>query len=103
MTYVDKKRLLFGEVFCGYREVILVALRGGYVEQNTSNLFNGAGNNGNYWSSTPNSNGSNAYHLNFNSTSNINPSGNSNRNNGFSVRCSYCARSPNILCLILDF
>ena len=40
-----------------------------------------AGTNGNYWSSTPNSNASNAYNLNFNSgNANVN---NNNRNNGF--------------------
>ena len=67
---------------------------GGYVDQRTSNLFNNAGNNGNYWSSTPNSSSSNAYNLNFNGTSNINPSDNGNRYNGRSVRCPCCARSP---------
>ena len=69
-------------------------VRGGYVGQNTSNLFANAGNNGYYWSSTPNSNGTNAYSLNFNGSSNINPSNNNNRNAGFSVRCLCCARSP---------
>jgi len=67
---------------------------GGNVNQNTSNLFRNAGNEGNYWSSTPNSNTSNAYSLNFNGTSNINPSNNPNRQNGFSVRCLFGARSP---------
>jgi len=74
--------------------VALTASRGGNVNQSTSNLFNNAGNNGYYWSSTPVSNGSNAYNLNFNGTSNINPSNNNNRQNGFSVRCLLCARSP---------
>jgi uncharacterized protein (TIGR02145 family) len=67
---------------------------GGRVNQDTSNLFRNAGNEGNYWSSTPNSNGTQAYNLNFNSTSSINPSNNNNRNNGFSVRCLRRARSP---------
>ncbi|RKJ41255.1 hypothetical protein D7X94_05110 [Acutalibacter sp. 1XD8-33] len=71
-------------------------LRGGYVNQNTSNLFRGAGNEGDYWSSTPKSDGSNAYYFYFNDTSNIKPSDNANRNNGFSVRCLCCARSPKL-------
>lgn len=46
--------------------------------------LNNAGSNGNYWSSTPNSNANNAYNLNFNSGNhNVN---NNNRNYGFSVR-----------------
>ena len=44
---------------------------------------NDQGNNGNYWSSTPNGS-NNAYNLNFNSgNQNVN---NNNRNNGYSVR-----------------
>jgi len=66
---------------------------GGNVNQNT-NLFANAGDNGRYWSSTPNSNGTSAYNLNFNGTSNINPSNNNARQNGYSVRCPCCARSP---------
>ncbi len=66
----------------------MVIYWGGNVWQNASNLFNGAGNEGNYWSSTPHSNGTNAYNLNFNSASSINPSNNNNRHNGFSVRCT---------------
>jgi uncharacterized protein (TIGR02145 family) len=73
--------------------VALTASRGGNVNQST-NLFNVAGANGYYWSSTPVSNGTQAYNLNFNGTSNINPSNNNNRYNGFSVRCPCCARSP---------
>ena len=69
-------------------------VRGGYVYQNTSNLFIYAGNEGRYWSSTPYSNAANAYNLDFWSTGSINPSNNNNRNNGFSVRCPCCARSP---------
>ncbi len=51
--------------------------------RNGSSL-NNAGSNGNYWSSTPNSNTNNAYNLNFNS-SNYDWN-NNNRNNGHSVR-----------------
>lgn len=52
---------------------------------NNGNL-NNAGTNGNYWSSTLNSdNTDNAYNLNFNS-GNVNPQNNNNRYNGFSVR-----------------
>ena len=68
--------------------------RGGNVNQSTTYLFNNAGDNGFYWSSTPNSSTSNAYNLRFYGTSNINPSNNWNRYNGFSVRCLYSARSP---------
>lgn len=51
--------------------------------RNGSSL-NNAGENGNYWSSTPNSNDNNAYNLNFNSGNyNVN---NNNRYNGQSVR-----------------
>lgn len=51
--------------------------------RNGSSL-NNAGENGNYWSSTPNSNDNNAYNLNFNSSNyNVN---NNNRYNGQSVR-----------------
>ena len=45
---------------------------------------NNVGNNGNYWSSTPNDN-NNAYNLNFNS-GNVNPANNNNRNNAYAVR-----------------
>ena len=61
----------------------VLPVRSGNV--NSGSLRN-AGNNGNYWSSTANSNTSNAYNLNFNS-GNVNPSNNNNRYNGFSVRC----------------
>ena len=62
-------------------------VRGGYVQQNTANLFSYAGTTGVYWPSTPSSTGSYAYHLVFSSTGNINPSGSSARNYGASVRC----------------
>ena len=51
--------------------------------RNDSNV-NNVGDNGIYWSSTPNDS-DNAYNLNFNS-SNVNPANNDNRNNGNSVR-----------------
>ena len=52
----------------------------------TADLKN-QGSNGNYWSSSPNSAGSNnARNLNLNS-SNVNANNNNNRANGFSVRC----------------
>lgn len=54
-----------------------------YSEENVPSY---AGNEGNYWSSTPNSNGTNAYGLYFNGTSNIYPSGTYSRRLGFSVR-----------------
>ena len=52
---------------------------------NSDGSMNNVGSNGNYWSASPNSE-SNGYYLNFNS-SNVNPSNNNNRANGFSVRC----------------
>ena len=47
--------------------------------------LNNVGDNGYYWSATPN-NQTNGYNLNFNS-SNVNPANNNNRANGFPVRC----------------
>ena len=95
-------KLLLRLVFCELCTIIqreqsyrrFVRLVGGNVNQNTSNLFNNAGDYGIYWSSTPNSNGSNAYRLVFNGTTTVNPSDNNNRQNGYSVRCLYCTRSP---------
>ena len=52
---------------------------------NTNGALAGAGTNGYYWSATQN-NATNAYRLNFNSSS-VNTSGNDNKTNGFSVRC----------------
>ncbi|WP_251623690.1 hypothetical protein [Odoribacter lunatus] len=54
---------------------------GGYGQGSSANV-NG---NGNYWSSTWNSN-TNAYNLNFNSSV-VNPQNNNNKWNGFAVRC----------------
>ena len=68
--------------------VSFLSRRGGNVNQSTTYLFNNAGDNGNYWSSTPNSNGTSAYNLNFNGADNINPSNSNNRYNGRSVRCT---------------
>lgn len=51
---------------------------------NSNGSLNNVGSNGNYWSASPNS--GNGYNLNFNS-SNVNPSNNNNRVNGFAVRC----------------
>jgi uncharacterized protein (TIGR02145 family) len=48
--------------------------------------LNDVGENGNYWSSSPNS-ATNGYNLNFNGT-NVNPANNNDdRQNGFPVRC----------------
>ena len=59
----------------------------GYLNNNDGSL-NNVGNNGNYWSASPNSNNSNnAYNLNFNNNGNVNPANNNNRANGYSVRC----------------
>lgn len=46
--------------------------------------LNNRGTNGNYWSSSYNS-ATNAYNLNFNSST-VNPQNNNNRRNGFTVR-----------------
>ena len=59
----------------------------GYRNNNDGSLDN-VGNNGNYWSASPNSNNSNnAYNLSFNNNGNVNPSRGSNRAGGRSVRC----------------
>lgn len=55
----------------------------GYLD--TNGLYN-AGSNGLYWSSTPDSNGTNAYNLSFNSGY-LYPSDSANRYDGRSVRC----------------
>ncbi len=55
---------------------------GGYGDGSS---VNNAGSQGRYWSSTW-LNNNNAYILNFNSGS-VNPQNNSNKNNGFAVRC----------------
>ena len=55
----------------------------GYRNNNSASV-NNVWNNGYYWSAVPNSN-NNGYNLNFNS-SNVNPTNNNNRSNGFSVR-----------------
>ena len=66
---------------------------------NSNGSLNNDGSNGNYWSSSPNSQ-TNGYNLNFNSSS-VNPSNNNNRANGFPVRCiaehPLCSR----LCFLL--
>lgn len=62
-------------------------VRGGYVDQNTTYLFSYAGYEGVYWSSTPNSNSTQANLLDFHSTLPVNPSNLTNRYQGFSVRC----------------
>ena len=56
----------------------------GYLN-NGNGTLNNVGSNGYYWSASPNSQ-TNGYNLNFNS-SNVNPSNNNNRANGFPVRC----------------
>ena len=55
----------------------------GYLD--TNGLYN-AGSNGLYWSSTPDSNGTNAYNLSFN-YGYLYPSDSANRYDGRSVRC----------------
>ncbi|MDE6482267.1 MAG: hypothetical protein K2L01_00670 [Rikenellaceae bacterium] len=52
---------------------------------NSSGALEIAGTNGKYWSSTQN-NTSNAYYMNFNSSS-VNTNNNANKTYGFSVRC----------------
>jgi uncharacterized protein (TIGR02145 family) len=61
---------------------VIISLAGN--RNNTTGVLNNPGSNGNYWSSSPDS--TNAYNLNFNSTS-VNPANDNNRANGFSVRC----------------
>lgn len=61
-------------------------VRGGEVWQNT-NLFANAGASGNYWTSTPTSDGIIAYLFWFASTDIVHPSASNVRSTGFSVRC----------------
>ncbi len=67
---------------CAINSEVIISLAGN--RNNSSAALNNQGSNGNYWSSSPN--GTNAYNLNFNSSS-VNPANNNNRANGFSVRC----------------
>lgn len=61
-------------------------MRSGYVNPaNTAGTFRNAGLNGNWWSSRAYSSTTNAYDLNINTG--VNPSNNSNRYAGFSLRC----------------
>ena len=62
-------------------------VRGGIINQNTGSLFRYAGINGYYWSSTPNSDGANAYYLTFSNTNDVSPSHHNTRQVGRSVRC----------------
>jgi uncharacterized protein (TIGR02145 family) len=62
-------------------------VRGGYVYQNTNYLLLGAGYEGGYWSSIPDSNSPYAYNLYFSGPSNIIPSNDYGRYYGLSVRC----------------
>lgn len=63
-------------------------VRGGLIDQNASILYADAGASGYYWSSTPSSNGVNAYNLYFSSTASINTSDSAGtRRYGRSVRC----------------
>lgn len=64
----------------------LYFVRGGMVWRD-SYLFSHAGNNGYYWSSSPDANGADAYTFFFSDTSNISPSTSNHRYFGFSVRC----------------
>ncbi len=65
----------------------LYFVRGGYISQNAGFLFDAGGSEGDYWSSTPYSNVSSAYFINFDGTSTVNASRYYNRQYGFSVRC----------------
>ena len=67
-----------------YQKVDATIPASGY-RNNSNGSLNNAGSNGNYWFCSPNST-TNGYNLNFNS-SNVNPSNNNNRANGFPVRC----------------
>ena len=86
MGAVAKQKCLRQGSFPVPRRIPSAAAYGGLPaagNRNGSN-FNNAGDNGNYWSSTPNDS-ENANYLNFNSN-NVNPQNNNNRYNGYSVR-----------------
>gem|GEM_PF-1354707 len=83
----DKQRLLLHvgfPYFFAASEIVLTLFLPAAGNRNNAGTLNNAGTNGYYWSSTVN--GTNAYNLNFNSTT-VNPANNNNRANGFSVRC----------------
>ena len=61
-------------------------MRGGYINPSYANKFNVAGQDGYYWSSRAYSSTSNAYYLNFGSSS-VNPSNSTFRYLGQSLRC----------------
>lgn len=61
-------------------------VRGGVVDQ-SSNFLRYAGDNGDYWSSTPTTNANTSYRLLFHGTEGLNASANVNRPFGFSIRC----------------
>lgn len=62
-------------------------VRGGRVSQAADSLLNRAGAEGDYWSSTPNSDRSHAYYFSFDGTSNLHPHYYYYRSRGYSVRC----------------
>ena len=69
-------------------------VRSGFVD-NSSTLWN-PGNQANYWSRSSYSNANQARNLNFND-SNVNPSNNTWRYNGFSLRCLFRVLVPDLL------
>ena len=76
-------RIAFVNVCYPYASVLEFPAVG---NRNTNGGLNNAGTNGNYWSATQNSNATNAYNLNFNSSS-VNATNNNNKTTGLSVRC----------------
>ncbi len=65
----------------------LYFVRGGYVSQTSSGLFMNAGSAGHYWSSTPNTNGKNAYSSSFYNADGVSSVVTTERSVGYSVRC----------------
>lgn len=77
-------------------------MRSGNVNPaNTAGTFRNAGNNGNWWSSRAYSSATHAYNLNV--YTEVNPSNNSNRYAGFSLRClEFAAAGADLLPFAID-
>ena len=68
-------------------------VRSGWINlPNTAGTFRNAGAEGVWWSSRAYSSNTNAYDLYLQTTGVVSPSNNSNRYNGFSLRCLLCSR-----------
>jgi len=79
-SYIEKFLRAIKETRCRRHHAVFLPAAGNRNGTDVNNV----GDNGNYWSSTPNDE-NNAWNVNFNDN-NVNPDNNNNRNNGQSVR-----------------